>query len=382
MPLQRRVLFSSTLPKESLHPASNNTLLSIIKFAADIGFKTRTPRLPRRKSLGVLDYYAELSRSFLVSCDVFLTAYPYICGSIFSDNPLRTLDRNVVRFLRRLRPERPSAILFIVDLPIEQAYAASGTSKLVDGEANTVEREFFENFDVLCVFNDAMKRAIMHRHKILAEKFVEFEILDHATTFVPPQEPRRRPPPNGRWKIAYAGNYSKKYVGDWIESLPECGAIQYEMFGLGWEWLSALNRSDISNNGFLRDEGLLRHLSRNSDFGIINPPSDAWASYYNYGTTSKMGTYLAAGLPILVSSKCEYISSLVAKYKVGISFDKLDEIPWLVSSLSRSDYELMRESCLVLGEKVRSGYFFKRAINLAIEKTDHGNSKNGLQIYQ
>ena len=123
--LQRRVLFSPTLPKESVHPASNNTLVSIIKFAREIGFATRTPRVPRRKSFGVLDYYAELSRSFLIASDVFLATYPYIFGSIFSDNPLRTLDRKFVRLLRRLRPEGPSSILFVVDLPIEQAYAAS-----------------------------------------------------------------------------------------------------------------------------------------------------------------------------------------------------------------------------------------------------------------
>lgn len=371
---QRRVLFSPALPKESVHPASNNTLVSIIKFASEIGFKTRTPRLPRRKSFGVLDYYAKLSRSFLFSCDVLLATYPYIFGSIFSDNPLRTFDRNFVRFLRRLRPERPSAILFVVDLPIEQAYAASTNSKMVDEEANTVERELFEQFDVLCVFNDAMKQEIMHRHKIPAEKFVEFEILDHATTFVPPSEEKRSP--NGKWNIAYTGNYSKKYVGNWIELLPESEATHYEMFGRDWEWLSALSRSDISSNGFLGNEELLKHLSENSDFGIINPPSDAWASYYDYGTTSKMGTYLAAGLPILVSSKCKYISSLVAKYKVGASFDKLDDIPWLVSSLSRSDYELMRESSLILGKKVRSGYFFKRAITLAMEKIERSNSSN------
>src|SRR5215472_8387875 len=96
----RKILFSPALPRDNAHPASTNTLSSVIKFASQIGFQVRAPRGSRR-SFGLFDYYAQLLTSYVRS-DIFLTSYPYVYGSIFSDNPLRRVDQYVIKLLGEL----------------------------------------------------------------------------------------------------------------------------------------------------------------------------------------------------------------------------------------------------------------------------------------
>lgn len=355
-----KVFFSPALFPEETAPATRKSILSVSKFAREIGFETQIMSRTRLNG-GLFQYYSRLSTSFR-QADVFLAVYPVVCNPTRL-NFLRTPERYLLRLSRRLR-SRPGTILYIVDLPIEQALA-SGTKLGIDKEAYNVEKDVFESFDVLCVFNESMGQSVSRRYGVPADKFVEYEIQDHATNFVPPRDGKKR---FDKWTIAYAGNYSEGYVGRWVRELPQTQAIRYVFRGRNWNWVSELGRSDIFAQGFLTDAPLLEDLSRNAHFGIINAPSEEWVRYYNYTSTSKFGTYSAAGLPILVSSKCRYIASLVSKYGVGLTFNGLDDIPSLVTQISQSNYEEMKIRSLDLGEKVRTGYFFKRAMRSAMDK--------------
>ncbi|MFQ5885467.1 MAG: hypothetical protein ACE5IO_10260, partial [Thermoplasmata archaeon] len=228
-----------------------------------------------------------------------------------------------------------------------------------------VEEILMKSFDVLCVFNEQMKKAIIGRYDISDKKFVEFEILDYGVVFSPSKGKECE---TSRWTIVYAGGLDKKYLGEWVKDLPRSEAMRYEFIGTNGDWLSEINRGDFIYRGFMNPENLLNHISRNAHFGIIGMASDAWREYCNYGTTSKFSAYLSAGLPLVVSSEYVYISSLVKKYGIGLLFDSLNDISARVQDLSASDYERMRNRCLRLGERIRTGRFFKRAVSRAMNR--------------
>jgi len=52
---------------------------------------------------------------------------------------------------------------------------------------------------------------------------------------------------------------------------------------------------------------------------------------------------------------------------VGLTFDSFDDIPKLLHNLGEEDYERLRRNCIKLGEKIKKGYFFKKAIRKAME---------------
>ena len=115
-----------------------------------------------------------------------------------------------------------------------------------------------------------------------------------------------------------------------------------------------------------RIEEFAGYLSANAEFGIVRA-SDGLKDYYEYTSTSKFSGYLSAGLPVFVTSDYVYLASLVRKYGCGIVLDSLDEIPNAIKSLSQRKYDEIRLRCLNLGEKIRKGYFFKTAIQAAID---------------
>jgi len=331
-----------------------------IRFSREMGFQSVVVSKSLKNAVA-LPYYARLLTSWK-HADILLTVYPYFCYPTFRSNPLRAIDERLIRYLHA-STNRIGSILYVVDLPIEQILSVQMQAS-VDKKAHQIEREVFQSFDILCVYNSQMKRFIIDRYDVSHDKFVEFEILDHGTAVVPPSE---KTIGRSMRKIAYTGNWTKQYVGEWVRNLPKAENITYEFTGMNWGWISDLGRSDVVNKGFMSDEGLLCYISVNADFGIIEMPL-VRKEYSNYGSTSKFGTYVAAGLPILVSSDCTYIASLVRKYGIGLLFNSLSEIPALIQNLSASEYGDMRRHCLELGQKLRTGYFFKQAVTTSLHK--------------
>jgi hypothetical protein len=58
----------------------------------------------------------------------------------------------------------------------------------------------------------------------------------------------------------------------------------------------------------------------------------------------------------------QYISGLVEKYDVGVSFESVKDIPNILGHLSADRYLELRKNSQILGEKIREGFFLKRAI--------------------
>jgi hypothetical protein len=352
-------VFFSPLP-EKVSLASEITISGCMTFSSQIGFQI-IAKSKSIKNTAALPYYVSLIRSWR-NADVLLAMYPYFCYPAFKSNPFRRLDDWVLRLLHRIG-DHVRSILYVVDLPLEQLRSVQ-RSELIDKKASRVESLVFDSFDVLCVFNEFMKNSIIKRYSLPSSRFVQFQFLDRISSCLPPA---RREFDRDNCTIVYTGSWDRFYVGDWVKDLPRSESVSYELFGRNWDWVTSIGRSDISPLGCYSDDDLLDHISTRANFGIIHMPSSR-IEYAKNGTTSKLGTYLVAGLPILVGSDCTYIASLVKQYRIGCVFDSLSEIPSLVRDLSQSDYSEIRSNCLELGQKLKQGYFFKKAVIASLDK--------------
>ncbi|MCD6536991.1 hypothetical protein J7L18_00030 [Candidatus Bathyarchaeota archaeon] len=85
-------------------------------------------------------------------------------------------------------------------------------------------------------------------------------------------------------------------------------------------------------------------------FGLLyyNPSIE---KYLQYGSTSKFSAYMTAGLPVICPSSLSYISYLIKKYKVGLTFNSLNDIPKILAEINEEKYIMMRERSAELGEK-------------------------------
>ena len=51
---------------------------------------------------------------------------------------------------------------------------------------------------------------------------------------------------------------------------------------------------------------------------------------------------------------------------MGLTFNSLNDITKILAEINEEEYIVMREKSAELGEKIRNGYFFKKAVNLAL----------------
>ena len=331
--------------------ASTQTLKDGLRFSSEIGFAPiKLETLPKFITRLFLNHF---------NMECVLAIYPYIYS------PLKTSRRRTLNCFRLTNFVRKKFfILYVVDLPIHQNIAFDDL-KVVDKKAYRLEKKIFESASVICVFNKLMKETIQEYAHVPDEKFIEFGILDYGVKIPRPKKIKLEVPV----KIVYAGNLEKRFMYSSASALPPAKGINYKFFGLDGDWINALERQDMEYCGALQPEELLSHISTNAHFGLIGRDlnNTHQTHYHNLGTTSKFSAYMVAGLPILAPSSYSYISYLTKKYKIGYSFDLLQELPEIVSEVNSDEYGKIRENCLKLGDKIKEGYFFKRAINIALK---------------
>ena len=338
----------------NLSPASRQTIKDAIKFSSEIGFEPIFIK-NRRENIALLNptFYGKLLQA--KSANVILATYPYICRPT-KDHLFRYIES---RLLKKLLLRDKFSILYIIDLPIEQSIA-SGREENVDEKAYRIEKSIFESFDILLVFNENMKKIIQKKYDITNEKFIKFEILDYGADYTSSKEKRFSKP----IKIVYSGGLDKTN-SKWVKQLPYVEDIICEFSGSTGEWINDLQKKNIQYVGLIPKNKFFNFLSEHH-FGLIYKEFKT-INYYELTSTSKFSAYMVAGLPVLCPSKFSYISHLVGKYKVGLVFESFKDIPKLIDNLSEENYKNLINNCIKLGEKIKKGYFFKKAVRKAME---------------
>lgn len=115
----------------------------------------------------------------------------------------------------------------------------------------------------------------------------------------------------------------------------------------------------------LPDVALLPDLQQNGGFGLVWGTDHYWHEYMMYANSFKLGTYLAAGLPVVVDAS-NANADLVRQNHLGLVVVSLAEAVSQIQALSVAEYQDLITSVDHFAELLRQGYFTKHVLIDAI----------------
>lgn len=157
--------------------------------------------------------------------------------------------------------------------------------------------------------------------------------------------------------INFAGSPEKfTFINDWQENVPlHVFADQPE----------GQNNPQVEYEGYVASQRLAERLHYDGGFGLLWESSPEWFEYMKVNTSFKFGTYLAAGLPVIVHRGVA-LADMVEKYHLGKVVDSLKEASDWVESITEDEYHKLAAHVYEFGRLNRSGMFTKRALTEAV----------------
>lgn len=161
--------------------------------------------------------------------------------------------------------------------------------------------------------------------------------------------------------IQFAGNPDKfKFVNDWSSD-----QIHLDNYSAG----DGPN-SRVNYRGYFPNDILLLKMHQIGGFGLLWEADERWYKYMQVNTSSKLGAYLSADLPVIVHRGIAQ-EDFIVKHHLGIAVDSLDEAVDKVQNMSDDEYHQLGEYTYRAGRMTRTGMFTQRALVDAIFKTLH-----------
>lgn len=218
---------------------------------------------------------------------------------------------------------------------------------------------FLNRFDVVIVHNQGMTAFL--RENGLQTNVVEWEICDYLI-----DEARSKRPNTDRYEICFVGNLQRSGFL-YINSCAFQTHINlYGQVGDG----KAFTSPQLSYKGVYMPNDKTTML--NGHFGLIWEGNDLetcdgpLGNYLRINNPNRLSLYLANDLPVITWKKAG-LARFIEENKIGFTVDSLTEIDGILSRMNTAQYDEMLTNVKRIGEKIRNGYFAKKAIEEAIE---------------
>lgn len=208
----------------------------------------------------------------------------------------------------------------------------------------------YNQADVLILPSENMRRVLV-KHGLQVKKVLIQGVWDHLYDC-----PQWFKPPFKR-QLSFIGNPQKfSFINDWSTA-----AVPIRLYAAQ----PAVSNPAITYAKPLPDVALLPDLQQNGGFGLVWGTDRYWHEYMMYSTSFKLGTYLAAGLPVVVDAS-NANADLVRQNHLGLVVVSLDEAAHQIQTLSAADYQELCASVDQFAELLRQGYFTKHVLIDAI----------------
>lgn len=113
------------------------------------------------------------------------------------------------------------------------------------------------------------------------------------------------------------------------------------------------------------ENSLADTLRRSGGFGLLWHDDPVWIEYMKYNTCCKLGTYLGAGLPVIVHSSVSAADTIQRK-NLGLVVESLEEAADRIEHMSEEQYCQMAQEVDSFGNLIRGGYFAKKLLTDAV----------------
>lgn len=274
---------------------------------------------------------------------------------VFFQSPTWNSTRFDIGLIRRMKQYGARIAIIIHDVKFMMFEA----NRYLSGK----EVEKFNLAELLIVPSAAMKDFLLTQGVRADMKFVIQEILDYTTDIQFSRSPQFQK------KIHFLGQPSKfVFPNEWAWEIPLQVYASEKCMG-----------ENVCEMGYLEPARLLYELSEGG-FGLVWYGDEYWRQYMQYNCSFKIGTYLAAGIPLIVPRGISN-QSLIERNHLGIVVDSLDEAVERIAKMNEKEYQEYVRSVRAFAPLIRGGYFAKKFLIEAVQKLmrqdmdDYGNSE-------
>lgn len=208
--------------------------------------------------------------------------------------------------------------------------------------------DLYNQAEVLIVPSYAMKEFLLENGVRKDMKFVIQEMWDYTTDIHFIDKPK--------WKreIHFAGDLGRfLFPHEWDYNVPlkvysdkPCSGKAVQ--GMGW----------------MNPSALLLELAKGG-YGLLWPGDDCMRQYMRYNNNTKLSTYLAAGIPVIVPRGISN-QYLIEENHLGLTVDSLDEAVEKVQDVTEQQYQEYVHYVGKFAELLRNGYFTRKLLIEAV----------------
>ena len=175
--------------------------------------------------------------------------------------------------------------------------------------------------------------------------------------------PDRKEKPRFRKRVNFATDVvhnSMAFVLNWNSKTVEL-AVTAEP----GEYIWAKDRNIHMLGWFNSEDFLVNILRQSGGFGLLWRDDPVWIEYMKLNACYKLGTYLSAGLPVIVHKSIPEADT-VRRKNLGMTVDSLEEAVSWIEHMTEEEYNCMAQAADTFGELVRDGYFAKKLLTDAV----------------
>lgn len=244
------------------------------------------------------------------------------------------------------------------------------TSMFLQKSIDWSDSVFLKKFDFVICHNEIMKKCLIEKG-LESDKLIPLELFDYLVK-TEPEELNVRTSKGEKASIAIAGSlaiqkceYIYHIFGD-----DENENTDLSVFLYGNNFDEANAHGNMIYRGSFKPEELPSCLE--GDFGLVwdGPSAKTCAGntgqYLKYNNPHKTSLYLASNMPVIVWSQAA-VAKFVVENGVGITVDSLYGLDKVISHISNDEYNMMCEKVNQVGKRLRSGFYFKKAMMECLE---------------
>lgn len=330
--------------------AGSKAPLDVMNFAEEAGFKRLTffkwgdRKLSKRISGQICRFFEYCICFFrLKRKSILLMQFPYVRGG----RPWRKLFLEAATKIKGIK-----VITLIHDLNELRNIDAEYQSKLV---------RYSMGISSMVVVHNKKMAEYLFNNGLPMEKMVCLDVFDYATPLLPKQEF------SFERSLIIAGNLASNKCG-YLRDIDKIGGVSISLYGTNYD---GIQNEHIKYHGGFSPDGLPTMIS--SGFGLvwdgdsISTCEGCFGTYLKYNNPHKFSLYIAAGIPV-VAWKESAIAEFIEKNRVGILVSSLKEAAERIMAMEDDEYAHLKLNVLELAEKIRSGFYTKKALEEACER--------------
>ena len=331
-----------------------------------MGFQEiRMPMLPHGKS----NLYKRIWLSTVGTCS-WMKAYRAIPADsiLVYQHPAYGI-RMILRYVRKLKKKKNCRTIALIHDLESLRGGIKGVLKDDKKKNEISDQTRLKEFNAVICHNEHMRQYLIGAG-FRADRVINLELFDYLT-----DAEMRRETGDDHLSVAIAGNLlagKSAYIYRINEKNTNSG-LKINLYGNNYD--EARGTSLMSYKGSFRPEEIPGVLE--GAFGLVWDGTEAatcagnTGEYLKYNNPHKTSLYLVAGMPVIVWDQAA-VADFVLGNKAGIAVGSLYEIEDAIRAVTKEAYAAMCENAARISERLRDGYYCKKALREAVDRIISG----------